>query len=387
MRLKDIILAEMQALFRRKSPAGLLLFLLPVLYSILFGCAYSNNVLKYVPAVIYDQDQTAMSRSLTQAFIDSERYQVIAQVTTQEAMERYLRENEALVAISIPPKFAQNIKMGVASEVLVEANSTNNLFANTVISSSQEIIQTFSSAIGQKLLEALNQMPAMAIKSAAPVRLGVRIINNPTSAFTNFVLTGLAANGLQIAILLVAGPLIAREYRRLSHWRGTSSAAIIVGKLLPCWGCAVVAFIAFVGIITTFFGVPFRGNPASVVILGSAFTFLVTNISFLFSAIIGDEVKALQFPLLFIMPGLLFSGFSWPRFAMNNFSQFWSSLMPLTYLTETLRDLLLAGSSPFLLKNILILFTAGGVLCLVTVGLFSLRRRKIETKTTGGVPA
>lgn len=381
MRLKNIIITEMKTLFRLQSPTVLLLWGIPILYSILFGCAYSSNVIKYVPTVIYDQDQTSISRALTQAYIDSERYQVVDQVTTQEAMEQMLRKNKALVAVSIPPKFAQNIKLGIASEVLIATNSTNNMFANAVISSSQEIIQTFSVVTGQKLLEAINQMPTPALHSAAPVKLGVRIINNPTTSYTNFMLPGLVANGLQIAILLVAGTLIVKEYDHLSQWRGTPSSIIVIGKLLPCWLCAIGSFIASLMLITIFFDVPFRGNAIDVLLLGSAFTFLVINISFFFSSITANEVNALQVPLLYIMPGLLFSGLSWPRFAMNDFAQVFSSFMPLTYMAETLRDLLLAGYSSVLLENVFIMFASGSGLSLITMLLFSLRRRRFQRNT------
>lgn len=387
MNLRNIMQEELKTLFQRKSPVGLLLVAIPLLYSLIFGFAYSRNVIKYVPAVIYDQDQTAISRSLAQAYIDSERYQIVAQVTTQEEMEELLRENKALVAIAIPPKFAQNIKLGMASEILLVTNATNNMFANSVISSSQEIIQTFSAASSQKLLEGLNQMPAPALHAAAPVKMGVRIINNPTTSYTNFMLAGLMANGLQIAILLVAGTLIAKEYRRLSRWEGTSATAIVLGKLLPCWAFSIMAFLICLGVVTVCFGVPFRANLFSIIGLGSAFTFLVINLSFFFSAITRDEVSALQVPLLYIMPGLLFSGLSWPQLAMNQFSQTVSSLMPLTYMADTLRDLLLAGYSPVLLKNLLIMLASGSGLYLLTTFTFSQRRRKIQNQTSKEVPA
>lgn len=253
------------------------------------------------------------------------------------------------------------------------------MYANTAISSSQEIIQTFSAATAQKLLEASNQMPASALRTAVPVKMGVRIINNPTTAYTNFMLAGLATNGLQIAILLVAGTLLVKEYNRLSFWQNTSSSSIVIGKLLSCWLCAVGSFIAYIGAITFFFDVPFRGNPFFVFLLGTAFTFLVTNLSLFFSAVTRNEVNALQIPLLYIMPGLLFSGLSWPYFAMNSFSQIFALFMPLTYMAETLRDLLLAGYSPDLSKNIFIMFISGIGLCILTIFIFARRRKKLQS--------
>ncbi len=380
MKLTEIIRLELRALCGCKRPALLLLFGIPLLYSLLFGTVYSSNVIKYIPAVIYDQDQTATSRALIQAYMDSERYQVVAEVTTQEAMEQCLRENQALVAIAIPPRFAQNIKLGLGSEVLLVTNSANNMFANTVISSSQEIIQTFSAATGQKLLEAVNQLPAPALRSAAPVKLGVRIINNPTTAYTNFMLAGLMANGVQIAILLVAGTLLVKEYGQLDRWQQTSSAALVTGKLLVCWLGALGAFLTSLGIVTLVFAVPVRSSPVSLVLIGSAFTFLVVSLSLFFSALAPSEVSALQAPLLYLMPGLLFSGLSWPQLAMNDLARFFSALMPLTYLADPLRDLLLAGYSPALLKNAAILFAGGTFLWLCTIFVFDQRRKKIASQ-------
>jgi ABC-2 type transport system permease protein len=382
MNILEIAQREMRYLFCRKSPAVLLLFGIPILYSLLFGGVYKNGILKYVPTVIYDQDQSATSRALSQAYMDSERYRIVAEVTTQEEMEQYLQQDKALVAVAIPPDFAKNIKLGLAAKVLIETNSTNNMFANAVISSNQEILQTFSAGVGQKLLEGVNQMPAAALGTVVPVKLGVRILHNPTTSYSDFMLAGLAANGLQIAILLVAGPLLAKEYKRLGHWQGTSSAAIVLGKLLPCWLCATGAFAALLAIVSGIFAVPFQGNPYAILLLGSAFAFLVTNISLFFSAVTGDETAALQVPLLYIMPGLLFSGLSWPHLAMNPFSRFFSALMPLTYLSDALRDLLLSGYSPDLLENLCILMVSGSGICVLTTLIFSKRRKQRQKNTT-----
>ena len=375
--IKKIVRQELAILFYGKPPAVFLIFGIPILYSILFGFAYSNNVVKYIPAVVYDQDQTLASRSMVQAYMDSERYNVVAQVTTQEEMEECLRQGTALVAIVIPPKFSQNIKMGLASEVLIVTDATNLMFSNTVISSSQEIIQTIAAGTGQKLFEGYNQMPSQALRAAMPIRFSVRILNNPTSSYSNFMLAGLGANGLQLAIVIVTCTILTKEYDELERWAGCQPIVLIVGKLIPYWICGIGAFLAYIVTIVVVFGVPFRGSMLSLLLIGSAFTFAVSSVGLFFSAISFNAVMAIEAPILYIMPAFLFSGFSWPHFAMNGFSRIFSATMPLSYAADTIRDVLLAEYAPAVMKNTLILFSFGLVLLLLSAQVFSWRRHKV----------
>lgn len=211
MKLREMALIEAGQLFGGLWRSGWLLFLLPLLYLLFFGNAYSSNIVKDIPLIIYDQDQTAVSRSLVQAFADSERCRIVAQVVTQADMDQAMAENKALLALAIPPQFEQSIKQGRGATVLLQANSANNMFANAGIGAATEIVQSFSAGTAKKLWQGKNQVPAAALNMAAPVKLGIRVLNNPTTSYTNFMLLGLVLNGLQIAILLTAGPLLTRE--------------------------------------------------------------------------------------------------------------------------------------------------------------------------------
>ena len=63
---------------------------------------------------------------------------------------------------------------------------------------------------------------------------------------------------------------------------------------------------------------------------------------------------------------------------MNDFSRVFSAFMPLTYMAETLRDLLLAGYAPFLVQNICIMFGGGLILSLLTMLLVFLRQKRLQ---------
>lgn len=377
MQLRDVIKYELSYMFRQNPKVVLILLGLPILYTILFGFVYNANIVKNIPTLIYDQDQTPASFALIRSFADSERYTIVAQVTSQEDMEQNLYQGDALVAVVIPPKFAQDIKLGKSSQVMITINTTNLMFSNAILGSVQEIIQTFAAGIGQKSLEGLSQLPSQALASVAPIRLAVRVLHNPTFSYSNFMLAGLGVNGLQLAIMLAICYILAREYTRISHWRGISASTIMLGKLLPYWLLSMISFAICLFMNFILFAVPFRGDIASLLLIGSAFTFAIINVGILFSAIAPNIVYAVQLPMLYIMPAYLFSGYSWPLLAMNDFSQKLSAILPITYAADTIRDILLAGNAPSLFVNTTLLFIFGSVLFFLSALIFSLRRKKL----------
>jgi len=377
MQLKDIIKYEFRYMFCHNSKIIFILLGLPILYTILFGLAYNANIVKNIPTLIYDQDQTPISLAFIQSFADSERYHIVAQVTSQEEMMENLHDGNALVAVVIPPNFAQDIKLGKSSQVLITISTANLMFSNAIIGSVPEIVQTYSAAIGQKSLEGLNQTPSQALSSAAPIRLAMRVLHNPTFSYSNFMLPGLGLNGLQLAIMLAICYILAREYTRISHWAGTSVPSIILGKLVPYWLLSMTSFVLCLLMNIALFDVPCKGDVGSLLLIGSAFTYAIINVGTFFSAIAPNIVYAVQLPMLYIMPAYLFSGYSWPILAMNDFSKGFAAILPITYAADTLRDLLLAGYSPSLFINTTLLFIFGSVLFFLSSFLFSLRRKKL----------
>ena len=374
MKLGTVLRREGHTLLRGHTPLILIIFLLPLFFSILFGMVYHENVVKNIPLVIYDQDQSSASRTLIQAYADSERFKIVAHVDTQEAMESAIYTGEAQAALGIPADFSKHIKQGTGTDIMLMVNSANNMFANAALSAAQEINRTISVGVGQRLTEGLGLLPKDAMNSVYPVRLGVRIVNNPANGYTPFMLSGLMLNGLQIALMLVAGPLVIREIRRASYGRSFPSRLVFVGKGLCCWTAAMLSFALSMSVLYGFFDVPVRGSFFDIALIGGCFCYFVISVLFLFSAFAPDEVMSMQAPLLYIMPGLLFSGLSWPAFSMNLESSLFAALLPMVYAADTLRDILLAGYAPDLWSNAASMVGLGTGCALLAGLIFSYRR-------------
>ena len=186
---------------------------LPIFFTIAFGFAYSKNVVNYISLTICDEDQSSLSRNLISMYDDSDKFRIVSYVTAEEAVHREIYDGRAKSALIIPKNFSRNVKAGKDAEVLFIANSSNNVFANAALSAVQEINKSFSVAVAQKLVESQNLLPSAAMSAVYPIRLGVRIICNPTNGYSSFMLSGLLLNGLQIGIIITIIPIFCEEFR------------------------------------------------------------------------------------------------------------------------------------------------------------------------------
>ncbi|SEJ59518.1 ABC-2 type transport system permease protein [Propionispira arboris] len=372
----EIVRWECYSLCRGRIPA-ILLFLTPLIFTLLFGMVYEQNTVRHIPAVIYDADQSSISRSLIKVYNDSDRIDICHYVYSSEAMEAALTKDEAQLALAIPKYFAKDINAGRQTQIALIVNSTNNLFANSALSATEEMNRTFCIAIAQKLMESYGANSVAAMEMVYPIKLGVRIINNPTTGYTLFMLPGLMLNGLQIALLITVAPLLAAFIRRQIYDESKySSASILLAKALPYWLLGVIMYIISLIVMEHFWAVPIRGSWIDILLLGAAYNFAVIGILYLVSSLAADETQAVQLPLLYIMPGLLYSGLSFPIISMEGFGRWYANTMPLTYAADSLRDLLLAGYAPDLFGDVSTLLGMG-IGCGTVAGiLFTLRRRR-----------
>jgi ABC-2 type transport system permease protein len=116
-----------------------------------------------------------------------------------------------------------------------------------------------------------------------------------------------------------------------------------------------------------------RGSLWDCLFLMTCFLFFLMCVLTFFGSGAASVVEAMQDPMIYIMPGVLFSGLSWPTFCMNDIGGAISLLLPMTWVGDCLRDILLAGYAPQLYKDSLVLVSAG--LVIGAVGVFRIVRR------------
>lgn len=367
---------SLRGLFRGRVPFAALLIGTPLGFTLLFGTIYAENVVNDIPLAVYDEDQSVLSRKLIQAYDDADRFTVVTYVTSEEEMRAKLMDGQALAALEIPKGFSKEIHLGNGADALLMVNSANNMFGNAALSASQEIARTFSVGMASELLEAGGVLPQAALSGAYPVRLGVRITGNPANGYASFMLSGLMLNGLQIGVMVTLAPLLITELLRRRWDRRYPSWLLAAAGTLPYLLVAFVGYLISLLAVIWLFAVPMRGSWLDAAALGLSFLVFVGGVLLVFSTCVPSRELALQAPMVYIMPGLLYSGLSWPVFDMNGVAAAFGKLLPMTYAGDALRDILLSGYAPELGQNCAIM-VGGGLFCLlVASGIFHWRRMR-----------
>ncbi|HWR44018.1 ABC transporter permease [Sporomusa sp.] len=379
MNWREIMLSEFKEIFvtdRRRRAS--FLFGASLIYLVLFATLYQSQVVKYIPIVIEDQDQTQLSRKLIQYFDDSERFKIIAYTTTPEETQSYLQSKTAQAAVTIPVKFARDIKTGLSSQVLVEANGTNILIANTVLTSAQEIIAYFSKETGAGLVELSGQLPALAQNKAAPVDVRLQVLNNATLSYQDYFVIGLALAAFQQGIFLSVGAGIVDMYQNASRYSKLRPIPLLAAKLTPYWLCSLAAFATTLLAACVLFGLPVKGAIAHLFFLSAAFSLTATLLASVAAAFCSTLVSYTQLSLSYTIPAFILSGHIWPLAAMNTFSQGLALFFPFTYFADSVRTIMLAGKDPLLYRNLGVLLGLSTVLFVVSAVICSRKMQNTQ---------
>ncbi|MBP2651682.1 MAG: hypothetical protein H6Q74_2507 [Firmicutes bacterium] len=373
----QMVKRELHQMLRKDFRRTNFIFGASLAYLIIFGLLYGPHIVKNVPIVIYDEDQTKLSRTLVQAFADSERFEIVGQPSSTEEMEHYLHEQTAYAAIDIPPDFSRNITGDKSSQVLVIASGINLVITNTITTTAQEILGAFNQQVSAKLVEAVGLPETLAAHKTAPIDFSLRVLNNPTLSYLNFFVIGLAMAAFQQGIFLAVGASIISEYQNIRELASAHSIKVMTAKLLPYFVFATISFFVTLLVAIELFDIPCRGDISNLFFLSIAFVLTAIGFSSVVASFCDSEITYTKLSLTYSIPAFTLSGYIWPLASMDPFSQTIAYVFPLFYLSDALRDILLTGQSPLLYRNIMVLVVLGVALISLATWIYAKRRHKL----------
>lgn len=340
-RIIPILRKEVAEIWRDPYTLGIALAL-PLVMLFLF--AYGLNLdVTTIRLLVYDQDQSAESRSYVRAFVNSGYFSVVGGARDEADIRRALDAGTAQAALVIPPGFGRDLSAGrpVNAQTILDGSFTPTAqIAQTYI---MAINEAFSGERVSAFLAARTGRVASAAVDVEP-----RVWFNPTLASINATVPGLFAVILMAFPPLLSALAIVREKERGSIQQifvsPTQPYEFILGKMLPYGALAFVEMSIILVAGVFWFRIPFRGNVLLLLAAGLIYVFTSVGIGLLVSTVTRTQVAAVLMSLvLTIMPSFIFSGFIYPIHEMPLQLQLLSAVFPARYFTEIARGIVMKG--------------------------------------------
>ena len=285
-RLKAMLIKEFIQTFRDPR-MRVVLFILPMVQTVIFGYAVNMDVRK-IPTAVIDRDNSPQSRELLQVLFASGHFRDSIRLENEQQAARLLDSGSVRVALVINHGLAGQLGAGKAATVQALVDGSDSNTAGVILG----YLSRFAEAQNIRLLTEQTGRSGFPLLSGA-VRMEARAWFNPDLASPPFYVPAVIANILYIITMLLSAMAVVREKEI-----GTIEQVIvtpirkyefILGKTLPfvLIGYANVFLISLVGWLV--FRVPVRGSITLLIVATGPSAGVFAELPGLTDAALGDD--------------------------------------------------------------------------------------------------
>ena len=245
----------------------------------------------------------------------------------------------AKVGLKIPPDYSDHLVRGDGTQIQVLIDGSNSTVAMQALNVANAIaLRKSVNIIGEQV----------GVGATPPIEARPRVLFNPDMRTVNFMVPGLVGLIMQIVTMFLTAFAIVREKENgtLEQLMVTpvSRLGLMMGKLVPYGIIGIVETSIVVCIMRFLFGVEIAGN--LLLLAGFALIFLFTALGFglLISTVANNQIQAIQYSVVIIMPSVLLSGFVFPQENMPLPIYLIGQVIPATYFIRILRGIILRGA-------------------------------------------
>jgi len=173
----------------------------------------------------------------------------------------------------------------------------------------------------------------------------VTVLYNPNLTTSDIMVPGLCG-----VVLVFVGTIITSLGVVRERQSGTleqlavmplRSRDVVLGKIVPYFGVAVVDLAIVLAVGIALFGVPFHGSPLTFALGALLFLFVTLGLGVLISTVSQNQGQAIQLAVMTLLPQVLLSGLIFPLSSIAAGVRWIAYLLPLTYFNEISRGVML----------------------------------------------
>lgn len=339
-RFRALLVKETRLILR--DPSYLVIGLgLPLLMLFLYGFGISMDI-RNVPAEIVLEERSPAAHALMRRF-EANGYLRARQSSDPERSEALFSTRGTEAILRIQPGFARDVEKG-EGEVGITLYGVDSNTAQMVRSYAAGILGT---ALNDSRLSAATKDSAPA---RAPVNLTSRLWFNEAADSTWYLVPGILIIVTSVSASFLGSLLISRECERgtLSALFATpaSSLEILLSKLVPCAGIALLGFFLCLFMAIGLFEVPLRGSVLWLMTTAFLYTCAAAAFGLFISAKVKSQFLATEISIMAsFLPTMMLSGFLFDLRSVPVWIEWIGRLFPPSYALESVKICFLSGGN------------------------------------------
>lgn len=332
--ISHIILREWKRIL--KLPVFYLVMLvIPGLLFSFYALIYEQKDAKHLAFAIWDDDKSAVSRQLIFLLEQRETLQITRSVSTEAEVKDLIQKGEILGAVHFPANMQADIYSRHPANVTLYTNAASLVPAKLVYKAVAEVIITGSSGVVLKKLLKTGMKPDRAMALAIPIKLNSYQLYNSNYNYQEYLVPGLITVGMQM--ILIISSMLALNYewktntmQELYELSNGSAFLVITGKTIAHLVVSWLNFFLIAFVIFPFFGIGVWEATGKFFVMYTLLSVACLGIGMFISALFKDVMLSGDVALFYTSPAFVFSGFTFPRWAMPWYDQYYATIMPYT---------------------------------------------------------
>lgn len=362
------IVREMQVLLSDKFMVALI-FAIPILSFLCFAGIYTQRVVRDLPLVVIDHDNTSLSRQLKRAFDSTPSMKLVEAANDNTPIVEYFKRGDIAAVLVIPEKFERDVRAGIHPTLIFYKHSANIIVSNLLYSDGQTTAKMVSAAIGIQKLGSKGVPPHEALHCVSPITIQNSPLYNPNYSYEQFMPVSVYLALLQMMFLVAS---VVHIFKLKESERGytfqTGMLSFFSQSILHGLSVSVVLFVLY-----PLFGIDLSSKALPIIGL----TFILFVFLYLLSVIVGLQKeglsKALEMIVFFATPGFIFSGYTFPLRGMPAIFSIGKYFPFSVYLNAFLKCTFMNAPSEAFGFETAYTFYAGGILLVILSALILVR--------------
>lgn len=342
----------------RHKPRLISILLFPIIMITLFGYGMGGT-LENIPVVIVEQSHGQVTDATLTAMKGMSLYDIKDIITDPDKGKEMVQSGQVKAAIILPANY-DNLHDTSPKSVVIDVDSSDQMATSAVVPATQALFNQINNQLATQKLQSMNLTSQVQVQAnqVTSQPLNVQTIMDNINfqinrmygdiAYIDFLVPAVIGMTVLFGCMFGMGEALAGERERGELARlfmtPTSVSTVVGGKIISKLIVETVRALILIGAAIVLFGIVINGSMGLTVLLLILGALCFVGFGIMISARVSTQEDYMQMVMPFTMPMMFVSGVFYPIETMPWIFQKLAYIVPLTYVNDALRAVMLKGA-------------------------------------------